>query len=94
MGLAQTCFVQGVASGTLHGVLVSHDFDVRLVAASTWKWALKLARRGAPHDKNESRDLANRRIGCSLMSLMSPTFSGSRSTKVGLLLKSTVRAHV
>lgn len=57
---AQTCFVQGAASGTWHGVLVSHDFDVRLVAASTWKWALKLARRGAPRDKNESRDLANR----------------------------------
>ena len=55
---AQTCFVQGAASGTWHGVLVSHDFDVRLVAASTWKWALKLARRGAPRDKNESRDLA------------------------------------
>ena len=57
---SQTCFVQGAASGTWHGVLVSHDFDVRLVAASTWKWALKLARRGAPRDKNESRDLANR----------------------------------
>ena len=52
--------MQGAASGTWHGVLVSHDFDVRLVAASTWKWALKLARRGAPRDKNESRDLANR----------------------------------
>ena len=41
-------------------MLVSHDFDVRLVAASTWKWALKLARRGALRDKNESRDLAKR----------------------------------
>ena len=57
---SQSCFVQGAASETWHGVLVSHDFDVRLVAASTWKWALKLARRGAPRDKNESRDLANR----------------------------------
>ena len=57
---AQTCFVQGAAAGTWHGVLASFDFDVRLVAASTWKWALKLARRGAPRDKNESRDLANR----------------------------------
>ena len=41
-------------------MLVSRDFDLRLVAASTWKWALKLARRGAPRDKNESRDLAKR----------------------------------
>ena len=57
---AQTCFVQGAASGTWHGVLVSHDFDVRLVAASTWKWALKLARRGQVRDKNDSRDLAKR----------------------------------
>ena len=57
---SQTSFVQGAASGTWHGVPVSHDFDVRLVAASTWKWALKLARRGAPRDKNESLDLAKR----------------------------------
>ena len=53
---AQTRFVQGAASGTWHGVLVSHDFDVRLVAASTWKWVLKLAaRRGAPRDKRQAR---------------------------------------
>ena len=57
---AQTCFAQGAASGTWHGVLVSHDLDVRLVAASTWKWALNLARRGAPRDKNDSRDLAKK----------------------------------
>jgi len=57
---AQTCFVQGAASGTWHGVLVSRDFDVRVVAASTWKWALKLARRGQVRDKNDSRDLAKR----------------------------------
>ena len=57
---AQTCFVQGAASGTWHGVLVSHDLDVRLVAASTWKWALKLARRGQVRDKNASRELAKR----------------------------------
>ena len=31
-----------------------------LVAASTWKWALKLARRGAARDKNDSRDLAKK----------------------------------
>jgi len=41
-------------------VLKSHDFDVRLVAASTWKWALKLARRGQVRDKNASRELATR----------------------------------
>ena len=52
--------MQGAASGTWHGVLVSHDLDVRLVAASTWKWALNLARRGAPRDKNDSRDLAKK----------------------------------
>ena len=33
---------------------------VRLVAASTWKWALKLARRGAVRDKNGNRELATR----------------------------------
>ena len=57
---AQTCFVQGAASGQWIGVLKSHDFDVRLVAASTWKWALKLARRGQVRDKNASRELAKR----------------------------------
>ena len=40
----QRGFLQGAASGTCLSVLVSHNFDVRLVAASTWKWALKLAR--------------------------------------------------
>ena len=55
---AQTCFVQGAAAGTWHGVLASFDFDVRLVAASTWKWALKLARRGEVRDKKASRELA------------------------------------
>ena len=57
---SQSCFVQGAASGQWIGVLKSHDFDVRLVAASTWKWALKLARRGQVCDKNDSRDLAKR----------------------------------
>ena len=38
---SQSCFVQGAASGQWLGVLVSHGLDVRLVAASTWKWALK-----------------------------------------------------
>ena len=60
---AQTCFVQGAASGQWIGVLKSHDFDVRLVAASTWKWALKLACRGQVRDKNDSRDLAKRLFG-------------------------------
>jgi len=32
---SQSCFVQGAASGQWIGVLASHDFDVRLVAAST-----------------------------------------------------------
>ena len=51
---SQSCFVQGAASGQWLGVLVSHDLNVRLVAASTWKWALKLARRGQVRDKNAS----------------------------------------
>ena len=57
---SQSCFVQGAASGQWLGVLVSHGLDVRLVAASTWKWALKLARRGQMRDKNASRALAKR----------------------------------
>ena len=57
---SQSCFVQGAASGQWLGVLVSHGLDVRLVAASTWKWALKLARRGQMRDKNASRELAKR----------------------------------
>jgi hypothetical protein len=57
---SQSCFVQGAASGQWLGVLVSHDLDVRLVAASTWKWALKLARRGEVREKNASRELAKR----------------------------------
>ena len=57
---SQSCFVQGAASGQWLGVLVSHGLDVRLVAASTWKWALKLARRGQVRDKNASRELAKR----------------------------------
>ena len=59
---SQSCFVQGAASGQWLGVLVSHGLDVRLVAASTWKWALKLARRGQVRDKNASRELAKRWI--------------------------------
>jgi hypothetical protein len=55
---SQSCFVQGAASGQWLGVLVSHDLNVRLVAASTWKWALKLARRGEVRDKKASRELA------------------------------------
>ena len=57
---SQSCFVQGAASGQWLGVLVSHDLNVRLVAASTWKWALKLARRGEVRDKKASRELAKR----------------------------------
>ena len=57
---SQSCFVQGAASGQWLGVLVSHGLDVRLVAASTWKWALKLARRGQVRDKNASRELARK----------------------------------
>ena len=57
---AQECFVQGAASGMWHDVLEAHDFDVRLVAAFTWKWALQLARRGAVGNKDDSRELATR----------------------------------
>ena len=60
---SQSCFVQGAASGQWLGVLVSHGLDGRLVAASTWKWALKLARRGQVRDKNASRELATRWFG-------------------------------
>jgi len=53
-------FRAGSGLGQCLGVLVSHGFDVRLVAASTWKWALKLARRGEVRDKNASCKLAKR----------------------------------
>ena len=53
-------FCAGRFSGHWLSMLVSHGFDVRLVAASTWKWVLKLARRGQVRDKNASRELATK----------------------------------
>ena len=78
---AQTCFVQGSATGTWHGVLVSHDFDVRLVAASTWKWALN-SRVGGHHATKAT--VATWQRSCSRrQTMMSLPFSGARRTTVG-----------